>query len=165
MTEERHVLFSEDRIYRFMLRIVWDKSLPMVTVVGMNPSIADEKIDDPTIRRCKQFAKDFGAGSLCMLNLFGYRSTDPKRLADLADPIGSKYHDLDFYKQFAAKSSVTIAAWGDYRKYVPKRLYYRGLDVAGAIPNLMCLKQSPKTMMPWHPLYLPGDLKPIPFRT
>ena len=62
--------------YRYSL---WRKWGPGATCmfVGLNPSTADETADDPTIRRCMAFARDWGYGALCMANLFAYRATDP----------------------------------------------------------------------------------------
>jgi hypothetical protein len=54
----------------------------------LNPSTADGKEDDPTIRRCIGFAKSWGNGSLEVVNLFGFRATDPKELLEVKDPIG-----------------------------------------------------------------------------
>ncbi len=57
---------------------IWDES-KLCDVLGLNPSTADETEDDPTIRRCINFAKTWGYGGLCMTNLFAYRATQPRR--------------------------------------------------------------------------------------
>lgn len=51
-----------------------------VAFVGLNPSVADETLDDPTIRRCKGFAADWGFRTLVMANAYAWRSTDPRGL-------------------------------------------------------------------------------------
>ena len=56
--------FSQDRLYRYGLYRIWDKSLPPAMVIGLNPSTADERLNDPTVRRCLRFAKDLGYGGL-----------------------------------------------------------------------------------------------------
>ena len=48
---------SSDGKYRYSLVREWDKEKPKVLFIGLNPSTADEKTDDPTIRRCIGFAK------------------------------------------------------------------------------------------------------------
>jgi hypothetical protein len=53
--------------------------------IGLNPSTADERQDDPTIRRCIRFARDWGHGGLVMANVFPFRSTQPKGLLDADD--------------------------------------------------------------------------------
>lgn len=80
--------FSEDRKYRYTLWREWDMSDDMIAtmpgydrtgeylqVIGLNPSTADESKDDPTLRRCIDFAQRFGFGALCMTNLFAWRAT------------------------------------------------------------------------------------------
>ena len=66
--------------YRYSLTRIWDEDKPNVMFVMLNPSTADEKNDDPTIRRCINFAKDFGAGGIYVVNLFPLRATNPNEL-------------------------------------------------------------------------------------
>jgi hypothetical protein len=48
--------FSACRKNRYALWRVWNEADPLVMFIGLNPSVADETADDPTIRRCIQFA-------------------------------------------------------------------------------------------------------------
>ena len=80
---------SECGLYRYSLTRVWDDVLPMCIFVMLNPSTADADIDDPTIRRCINFAKREGCGSLMVVNLFAYRATSPADMKAAVDPIGS----------------------------------------------------------------------------
>ena len=82
--------FSKDRIHRYTLYRVWNEELPKVLFIGLNPSTATETKNDPTIRRCMGYAKDWGYGSYIMGNIFAFRSTDPKNLRKTHDPIGSE---------------------------------------------------------------------------
>ena len=86
--------FSKDRIYRYALWRIWDYDLPKVLFIGLNPSTADEFKNDPTIRRCMRYSYDWGYGGYIMGNIFGYRSTDPRNLKKVKDPIGL---DNDFW--------------------------------------------------------------------
>ena len=55
----------------------------------LNPSTADEMKSDPTVTRCKGFARTWGYGSLWVCNLFALRSSDPSDAQGLApDPTG-----------------------------------------------------------------------------
>ncbi|MFT5339274.1 MAG: hypothetical protein ACI9IO_001010 [Cyanobium sp.] len=45
-------------------------SCEMVAFVGLNPSYADESINDPTIRRSINFAKEWGSEGTYMLNAY-----------------------------------------------------------------------------------------------
>ncbi|HDR1569813.1 TPA: DUF1643 domain-containing protein, partial [Pasteurella multocida] len=71
-----NAIFSDCGTYRYVLWRIWDTLLPRITFIGLNPSTADESNDDPTIRRCINFAKKWGYGGIYMVNLFAYRSTD-----------------------------------------------------------------------------------------
>lgn len=123
--------------------------------VGLNPSTADENRDDPTVRRCIGFARRWGYHGLVLTNLFGYRSTDPHKLAKLADPIGA---ENDYWiAQGRQAVDLVVIAWGargslDNRdKVVLENLpeaYCLGLTLAGA---------------PRHPLYLSRDVSLIPY--
>ena len=81
-------IFSDGRVYRYTLVREWDAAKPLFVFIGLNPSTADETQDDPTIRRVIRFAKRAGCGRLLMLNIFGFRSTDPQGMLDAFDPVG-----------------------------------------------------------------------------
>lgn len=70
--------FSPDRVYRYDLVRDWDTRQQVVAFIGLNPSTADESEDDPTIRRCIRYARDWGYGGIVMLNAFAFRATDPR---------------------------------------------------------------------------------------
>jgi hypothetical protein len=76
--DEAGAAFSEDRRHRYELWRIWDRKVRKMVVIGLNPSTADETKNDPTIRRCINFAQRERCGGLVMLNLFGFRATDPK---------------------------------------------------------------------------------------
>ncbi len=81
--------------YRYVLHrrlvgfVEYRQSFTMV-VCMLNPSTADAHRGDPTIRRVKQLAAAAGAHHLKVVNLFAARSTNPKNLRDIADPVGPK---------------------------------------------------------------------------
>ena len=66
--EESGAEFSEDRKYRFCLFRIWDRNLPLVMFIGLNPSTANETDSDPTIRSCGRIAKANGYGGFYMMN-------------------------------------------------------------------------------------------------
>ena len=145
--------FSKDRKHRYALWRVWNNKLPKVLFIGLNPSTADEVKDDPTIRRCINYAKDWGYGGYIMGNIFAYRSTDPKNLKITNNPIG--IDNNSWLIKLHSEASLTIGAWGNHGKYLD-----RGQEVINLIDNLYCLRIT-KEGHPSHPLYLPGNLKPI----
>lgn len=156
----RLAVFSHDRVYRYvLLRDFVVNPQKRLVVIGLNPSTADETNDDPTIRRCRDFAVRFGCDGLAMLNLFAYRATDPKVMKAVAEPIGDRndYHLCEW--SLNAKGPV-IAAWGvhgvhmDRGAKVLKMLYREGVEVSAL--------GFTKDGHPRHPLYLPSSSQPIP---
>ena len=145
--------FSQCRKYRYALWRTWDSSKPYAMFIGLNPSTADETEDDPTIRRCINFSRDWGYGGLCMTNLFAFRATKPADLMLSNAPIGPENNA--WIKHLAADAGVIIAAWGNHGAYLG-----RSKKVVSTLPDLKCLKMN-KTGEPAHPLYLPRTTTPI----
>jgi hypothetical protein len=77
--------------YRYTLSRVWNGNLGRVVFILLNPSTADAFKDDPTVKKCISFAKHWNFGSLEIVNLFAYRSTDAKYLKNISDPVGIKW--------------------------------------------------------------------------
>lgn len=121
--------------------------------IGLNPSVADETKDDPTIRRCIRFARDWGYDSLCMANLFAFRATKPAEMKQSRDPIGPD-NDL-MLKELAHSAGVVVAAWGVHGTH--KR---RDQLVRQRVSGLHYLRLT-KDGHPGHPLYLPASLRPV----
>lgn len=123
--------------------------------IGLNPSVADESQDDNTLRRCINFAKDWGFGSHVMLNMYGFRDKKPKGLATVADPNGP---DNDrWISTEVAKAAKVVVAWGSH-----KSTHARALHVLSMIPEPYCLGTT-KGGSPRHPLYVLGSQEPVPF--
>lgn len=158
----RDTIFSPCRKYRYTLWRTWgdlfDKpSNDYVAFCCLNPSTADETVDDNTVRRCINFARDWGYRWFVMLNLFAFRSTNPKDMLKCDEPIGAENdkHILDVTKG----AKIVVAAWGPPGAHLNRdRIVTSMLRQAGI--KLMCLRKT-ATGFPEHPLYLPGHLKPI----
>jgi len=147
----KNATFSNCRTYRYSLSCIWDKKKKFVLFIGLNPSTADEKVDDPTIRRCVNYAKNWGYGGFLMVNLFAYRTTLPSNLKKVKYPIGSE--NDKYIVTLSKKADITVAAWGNHGN-----LYSRDKQVLSLVPSLMCLKIN-KSGQPAHPLYLKKGLK------
>src|SRR5207249_5914720 len=104
----RQTILSPCRQYRYVLWREWDKTnASYVLFVGLNPSTADETEDDPTIRRCMNYAKRWGYGALCMVNLFAYRATDPDAMKAHPQPVGT---ENDYWiRKMAREAGVVVA--------------------------------------------------------
>ena len=152
---KRDATFSDCRTYRYALWRLWDETKPYAMIIGLNPSTANETEDDPTIRRCINFASDWGYGGLCMVNLFAFRATEPKVMLSASDPVGA---ENDSWLQALAKDAgVIVGAWGNDGGF-----NNRSSDVMGMLPEMRCLKQN-KTGEPAHPLYQPRSATPVLF--
>lgn len=149
-------VFSHDRRHRYLLWRTWDARLSLLNVIGLNPSTADETQDDPTIRRCIRFARDWGHGGLVMTNIFGFRSTDPAGLLAVPDPIGEGNDSA--IRWAAAQSGKVLAAWGCHGS-----LLGRGAAVVRLLAGVpvLCLARN-RDGSPKHPLYVRADAQPIP---
>ncbi|MFV8234016.1 DUF1643 domain-containing protein [Mycolicibacterium fortuitum] len=146
--------FSEDRTYRYRLTRCWDHTLPMVAIVGLNPSTASEHRNDPTIRREISFARALGRGGLRKYNLCALRSTDPAALATHPDPIGPA--NDDYLAEIPHRYDLVILAWGagadPARAQAVTSMLWRGLrDTGGALGALGWTADG----QPRHPLYVP----------
>ncbi|SFV56482.1 hypothetical protein MNB_SV-14-19 [hydrothermal vent metagenome] len=148
----KNTILSKDRKYRYFLSRVWDKTKPMVMIIGLNPSTADETEDDPTTERCISFSKSWGYGGVYMLNLFAFRSTQPKDMFNELNPIGLK--NDDYIKIYSKKVDIIICAWGNNGGYKNRSQYIRE-----EFDNLFYIKLN-QTGEPSHPLYLKSDLLP-----
>ncbi len=146
--------FSRCRRYRFALWRVWDASAPYAMIIGLNPSTADETANDPTITRCINFARSWGYGGVCVVNLFAYKATYPRDLKAAADPVG-RSNDA-WLRKLAKGAGVVVAAWGNDGAYLG-----RSHRVRAMIPDMHCLRMN-RSGEPAHPLYLKADLRPMP---
>jgi len=147
----KNATFSSCRIYRYSLSRIWDKKKKYILFIGLNPSTANEEVDDPTIRRCVNYAKKWGYGGFMMVNLFAYRTTLPSNLKKVKYPVGSE--NDKYIVTLSKKADITVAAWGNNGDF-----YSRDKEVLSLVPSLMCLKIN-KSGQPAHPLYLKKGLK------
>ena len=114
----------------------------------LNPSSADENIDDPTTKKVISYSKKWGYGGLHICNLYTYRTTSPKILFDI--PKNKRGSNKNEIKKYAKKSSKVVYAWGNKEKVPPW--------LNQMVPNPSFIELS-KEGVPKHPLYLKSNLK------
>jgi hypothetical protein len=124
---------------------VWNRKRPILNFVGLNPSTADENVDDPTIRRIIGFAVNWKYGGLNMLNIFALRSTDPLGL--VANKEASLGPENDTYLK--AIAGPCVVGWGNWG-----RLHGRSEDMRCILPETAQCFGLTKHWEPRHPLYL-----------
>ena len=152
MDELSSAEFSECRKYRYILRRTWSFKSPVVTFIGLNPSTADHVKDDPTIRRCRNFAKGWGFGGMLMVNLFAFRATEPRVMMGETNPIG--IGNNGFIIDACDQGEIAVACWGTNGQYMD-----RDKEVISKVEKLYYLKLT-KAGHPSHPLYLKMCLRP-----
>ncbi len=94
-----------------------------------------------------------------MLNLYGFRSMDPRGLAKHLDAVGPD-NDCTIAKVVGG-SDLVVCAWGALPRLLP--------DGDERIARVLALIAAPHCLgltangSPRHPLYMKADVLPIPF--
>lgn len=140
-----------------------------VVWIMLNPSTADDRSDDPTIRRVCDFSMRWGYQDVVVVNAYAVVSTDPRRLwkaaieagmfdADgNADPVGP---DNDAAILAAVRGAeLVVCGWG--RHLQPARQAALARLLAGV--KLTALARNGDGT-PSHPLRLPASLEPQRFK-
>lgn len=148
--------FDSDRVYRYKLWREWGADKRTLAFVMLNPSTADETEDDPTIRRCVNFAEDWGFGRLEVANLFALRATNPAELREHPEPVGP-VNDT-YLQDICDRAGKVIVAWG-----TKGSLMNRGREVVDMLDETLYALETTKEGHPNHPLYQPADAEPEVF--
>lgn len=108
--------------YRYTLSRDWSSLGGRVCFIGLNPSTADHRIDDPTVKRWIHFAKAWGYGGFTAVNLYPYRSSSPaeckqwseweKNGPDWYARDAILLHNQPILIEEAKKADLVVACWG-----------------------------------------------------
>ena len=145
---KKHAIISADGKYRYQLSRIWDEDKPKVLFIMLNPSTADEKVDDQTIRRVINFSKSWGYGGFFVGNLYAFRSTDPKGLKHTDEPVGPD--NIVHIQSLIGLTDKIVYAWGNNQK---EPEWLRDL-----VDTPYCIDIS-KNGIPKHPSRLNKDLE------
>ena len=158
---ERSAIVSDDELYRYLLT----RGTPardFILWIMLNPSVADDIIDDPTIKKVCGFSERWKFSYLKVVNLFALRSTDPRNLLLHANPEGP---DNDRHLQEQIRDAHTIiCAWGNHGILRDRDLAVRQMIAdAGKTPSCLKLNKelAPGRRAPQHPLYIPYETSPF----
>ena len=149
--------FSMCQKYRYALWRIWQKKKPMVMFIGLNPSTANASFDDPTIRRVKRFAFDWGFGGVYMMNLFPLVSTCPGELWPFYDKCSHDVEDemnWEWLDEISDKCDKIIFAWGSFPEATE-----RAKEVMSRYNGYALVIN--KDGSPRHPLYVKSDVEPV----
>ncbi len=145
--------------YRYRLTRTWCRSGSRVLFVLLNPSTATERRNDPTVERCERRARKAGFGAYRICNLFAWRSSAPKMLRAVPDPVGPSNDAV--IAESAGWADEVVCGWGNHGLFQDRAveieqllrqrgaaLHHFGLTLAG---------------QPRHPLYVPYARQPQPW--
>lgn len=153
---KKSAVVSRCGLYRYELRRVWDEDRPLVVWVGLNPSSADARNDDPTNRRIAGFSRSWDFGGYILVNLFALRAIDPAALKRAVDPVGPR--NTVYLKRACKSADAIICAWGNSGRFMD-----RARQVLPLIERPFALEVT-KVGEPKHPLYCRASLMPRDYR-
>ncbi len=163
---------SKDRRRRYTLRRVWDPGKPSVVWILLNPSTADAKKDDATIRKIVGFSDRWGYGSITVINLFSVRSTFPSEIPGLLEDhnesaMSFSRKEISILRNSSTAAETVVVAWGNGSKAsaLVKARSEIVLDILGACVPAERIKCLGKTAAgnPRHPVRLGYDTKLVAF--
>jgi hypothetical protein len=142
--------------YRYVLERRWSSrpGEPLAVWLGLNPSTATARHDDPTIRRIRTFTERMECGGFAVLNLYALRATDPARLTTHPNPVGNPATNQVLHAYLRRHTGPVIAAWGTHPAAAAQADTVLNWLAAGNIA-VQCLGRT-ATGAPKHPLYLPS---------
>ncbi len=172
--------FSPDRLFRYTLEMNYKADLlsqprsKTIAVILKNPSSADEKRSDSTIRKVETYVwKQFpDVKHLKILNIFAFRATDAievnERLNTLDDMAVIGLENNSFFSQILAKTDYLICAWGGPSGIDNKRYISRIETVKTLIPEhfhgpVFHVSGTQATKEPLHGLMWGYDYELKPF--
>ncbi|HWL13108.1 MAG TPA: DUF1643 domain-containing protein [Ureibacillus sp.] len=150
-----------DGKYRYSLSRTWDEGKGKVVFIMLNPSLADDIEDDQTTKRCINFSKKFGYGSLEIVNLFAYITSQPSELRDLDKTEAIGRENYKYIVRALNNAEKIIVAWGENGT-----IHQRHKEVEELIGSydIDCLGPLTRDGHPRHPLYLSNDVELLPFK-
>jgi hypothetical protein len=131
--------------------------------VLLNPSTADEHINDPTVTKIVRWSslewQSKGYGGLILCNLFAWRATSPKDLftaeAKGLDIVGERNNDV--LCAAAREAADAIVGWGVHGRCVTRDRHGRPEERDRRVASMLTAKcfGYNNDGTPKHPLYLP----------
>lgn len=140
-----------DGDHRYSLYRSWSTGARSVCWVMLNPSTADADEDDPTIRKCVGFSKQWGFGSIDVVNLYSFRSKSPKALKAAGFPNGP-FADSAIRSVLGEYVDRVVCAWGTHAR--PDRVAEVLAMIKESGHEMRAVRMT-KAGHPGHPLYVP----------
>lgn len=158
---EDNAVISACGSYRYVLTRHVGPGKRSAVFIMLNPSTADASNDDPTIRRCIGFARQWGCRRLAVLNLFAFRATHPADLKRTPEPVGPENRAWFERTLVAQADGPVVCGWGVHDVHRSQDLaVLRWLDQFGISPVALGVT---KDRHPKHPLYVPYSAELVPY--
>ncbi len=146
--------FSSCKGYRWNLSRYINDTRKTLIFIGLNPSLANNSKNDPTLRRLIGFAELWEYGTLVVVNLFARITKSPKFLASCNDPVGWK-NDVELNKRlnyWETNDSCDLwIGWGINGRLMNRdKLILKRIKESSKKPYVIGLT---KDGCPRHPLY------------
>jgi hypothetical protein len=148
--------FSPCHRYRYALARTWTSRPARVLLwIGMNPSVADAEVDDPTVQREVKRTRGLGYDAYIKGNVLDYRATNPKDLVKTG-VIANSAENHRTLLLLAERCEAVVMAHG----ILPASLRHHAQDLTRKLAErghtLLCLGQNADGS-PKHPLYIAGS--------
>lgn len=179
-TTFRHAHISPCGTYRWTLERAWRTGGKTVMFVGLNPSTATAKADDPTVLRWTHFARSWGYDRFVAVNLYPFRTSSPAALRRWVDMIitgqdwvgrdAMMLDNITVIREIAAAAHLIVPCWGaaawdlDWVEHVVEQI----CEVT-AWGEIYCLGET-SSGAPMHPMArgrhrIPDDRQPQVWRS
>lgn len=164
--EQRPAYFSRDRLHRYWLMRALTKFgseyCPLLWIM-LNPSIANERRDDPTTRLTMNLGRRWGHSHHMAVNLFALVDTYPEGILRSSDPVGylNDHVITRAVKHVMEHGGGVMVAWGTHGHIMDRQnVVLNLLDSLGAEPY--CLGTT-KDGYPKFPRAIKRSTVPVPF--
>lgn len=163
MMNINQTILSNCRSYRYILyrKNPLSSSNKSIVFVMINPSTADENINDATIKKCLKIAEHHDCEHIYVVNLIPYRSKDVNEVEEFINSLSNESltkMNQDNWNYINGileqnKDSIIICGWGKYDKV--NGTYHQAYQFYQKYKNfnLKCLKVN-KDESPKHPLFV-----------
>lgn len=152
-------IFDKSGRYRYLLwRNLSGTGTNVLSIIMLNPSLADADSDDPTIASCVRLTRNNGYDGLIVANLYAFLTPYPRELFAARDPVGRLYgRNNDAYIELSQRlSRSTLLAWGNQALVDRARID----SVLKLLKRERCLMLGlTERRQPRHPLYVAATTK------
>lgn len=130
------VCFSDDRRRRYWFEAALSGVGGACLFLMLNPSSADEQVQDRTVGKCKEFAERGGYGKLAIVNLLSYRSPNPEEAlahCGYRDTLNERH-----VAEAARQADAIVCAWGNWGS--------RAREQVAAVGEMLCAEGHEKKL-------------------